>query len=58
MWLKHCIFRNAADTFFSSPSALSMAIADFEGQLGIKIFGRDNTPEHYRSTWANGVRKR
>jgi hypothetical protein len=35
-----------------------MAIADFEGQLGIKIFGRDNKPEHYRSTWANGVRKR
>ncbi|HIF73667.1 MAG TPA: LysR family transcriptional regulator [Porticoccaceae bacterium] len=51
-------FKNVADAFFISPSTLNMAIADLEDQLGIKIFDRDNKQDHYRSTWANGVRKR
>lgn len=35
-------FKNAADACFISPSTLSMAIADLEAQLGVKIFERDN----------------
>ena len=35
-------FKNNADAFFISLSTLSMEIADFEDQLGTKIFKRDN----------------
>ena len=35
-------FKQAAEACFISPSTLSMAIADMEEQLGIKVFERNN----------------